>query len=129
MLKMRHLIGLLYLMTAFVGLYWSIYLTLTGLYGLPFSVWYVVIFIGAMILFLGAALWWSSRSEWTRWLPIIGSALLASYFIPAIIVLARQGRIDIVRAFIFALVLTSLVVSIKERHISATQKSSKYGST
>jgi hypothetical protein len=38
---MKHAIGLLYLATACVGFYWSLYLTLTGLYGVPFSVWYV----------------------------------------------------------------------------------------
>jgi hypothetical protein len=113
---MRHIIGLLYLSTALVGFYWSIYLTLTGLYGIPFSVWYLVILIGALVLFVGAVDWWVSTSEWTRWLPIVGSALLASYFVPALIVLARQGRVDAIRALIVALVLTSLAIALKERH-------------
>lgn len=115
---MKHVIGLLYLATALVGFYWSIYLTLTGLYGLPFSPWYAVIFIGAVVLLVGAILWWASSSEWTRWFPIIGSALLGSYFIPAGIVLLRQGRIDLIRVAIVTLVLVSLVVAVKERHVA-----------
>lgn len=115
---MKNVIGLLYLVTALVGFYWSIYLTLTGLYGIPFSRWYVVIFIGAVVLFIGAILWWASSSEWTRWFPIIGSGLLSAYFVPAGIVLIRQGRIDLIRVLIVALVLASLVVAIKERHVT-----------
>jgi uncharacterized membrane protein YadS len=112
---MRHAIGLLYLGTALVGFYWSIYLTLTGLYGLPFSPWYAVIFVGAVLLLVGAILWWASRSEWTRWLPVIGSICLAAYFVPAAIVVMRQGRLDLIRVLILALVLASLAVSVKSR--------------
>jgi hypothetical protein len=115
---MKHVIGLLYLGTALVGFYWSIFLTLTGLYGIPFSPWFVVIFIGALVLLIGAILWWASSIEWTRWFPIIGSVLLGSYFIPAGIVLIRQGRMDLTRVVIVTLVLVCLVVAIKERHVT-----------
>jgi hypothetical protein len=115
---MKHVIGLLYLATASVGFYWSIYLTLTGLYGLPFSPWYVVIFLGAVLLLVEAIFWWASSSEWTRWLPIVGSICLAAYFIPAFIVLVRQGRLDLIRVLIVALVLISLAVAVKERHVT-----------
>jgi hypothetical protein len=115
---MRHVIGLLYLAAAAVGFYWSIYLTLTGLYGLPFSPWYAVIFVGAVLLLIGAILWWASSSEWTRWLPIAGSVCLAAYFVPAVIVLIRQGRLDLIRVLIVTLVLVSLVVAVKERHVT-----------
>jgi hypothetical protein len=112
---MKHVIGLLYIVTALVGFYWAIYLTLTGLYGLPFSRWYIVIFIGALVLLVGAILWWTSSSPWTRWVPIVGSLLLGAYFIPAAIVLLRQGRMDLIRVFIIFLILASLVVAVKER--------------
>jgi len=115
---MKHVIGLIYLATAVVGFYWSIYLTLTGLYGLPFSRWYAVIFVGAVFLLIGAILWWASSSEWTRWFPLIGSVLLGSYFIPAGIVLLRQGRMDLIRVLIVTLVLVCLVFAIKERHVT-----------
>lgn len=115
---MRHVIGLLYLAAAAVGFYWSIYLTLTGLYGLPFSPWYAVLFVGSVLLLVGAILWWASSSEWTRWLPIVGSVCLAAYFVPAVIVLIRQGRLDLIRVLIVVLVLVSLVVAVKERHVT-----------
>jgi hypothetical protein len=115
---MKHAIGLLYLVTALVGFYWSIFLTFTGLYGIPFSPWYIVIFLGALLLFIGAGLWWASSLEWTRWLPIVGSVCLAAYFVPAIIVLIRQGRLDMIRVLIVVLILVSLVVAVKERHVT-----------
>jgi hypothetical protein len=112
---MKHAVGLLYVVTALVGFYWSIYLTLFGLYGAPFSPWCAVVFIGALVLLLGAILWWASSSKWARWFPIIGNVLLASYFFTAFIVLVRQGRMDLIRVLIVALVLLSLAVSVKER--------------
>lgn len=115
---MKHVVGLIYLAAALVGFYWSIYLTFTGLYGLPFSPWYAVLFVGAVLLLIGAILWWASSSEWARWLPIAGSACLAAYFVPAVIGLIRQGRLDLIRALIVTLVLVSLVVAVKERHVT-----------
>jgi hypothetical protein len=116
---MKHIIGLLYLTTASVGLYWSIYLTLTGLYGVPFSSWYVVLFAGAVLLLIGAVLWWTSKSEWARWLPIAGSACLAAYFVPAVIVLLYQRRLDPIRVLIAILILACLVTAIRERHATS----------
>lgn len=113
---MRHIVGLIYVATALVGMYWSIYLASTGAYGVPFSPWYVVLFVGAIILLVGAALWWMSTSEWTRWVPIIGSLLLAMYFIPAFITLARQHNLDLIRVALVGLVTTSLVVAIAARY-------------
>lgn len=115
---MKHAIGLLYLGTALVGFYWSIYLTLTGLYGLAFSPWYAVIFVGAMLLLIGAILWWASTSEWTRWLPILGSVCLAAYWVPAVVVLVREGRLDLIRVLIVTLILVSLVAAVRERHVT-----------
>ena len=115
---MKHAIGLLYLTTACVGFYWSVYLTLTGLYGVPFSMWYLLIFVGAAILLVGAILWWASTKEWTRWFPIIGSAFLAAYFVPAGVVLIRQGRMDLIRVVIVLLVLVCLTVAVRERHVT-----------
>lgn len=117
------MIGVLYLSTAAVGFYWSLYLTLMGLYGMPFSVWYAVVFVGATLLLVGAVLWWVSSSEWRLWVPIAGSACLAAYFIPAVIVVTWQGRLDLLRVLIVALVLATLIVAIRERQIGAHQVS------
>ncbi|MBN8729675.1 MAG: hypothetical protein J0L64_03980 [Acidobacteria bacterium] len=120
---MKHVIGILYLSTAVMGFYWAIYLTLMGLYGIPFSAWYVIVFVGATLLLGGAILWWWSVSEWRLWVPIVGSACLAAYFIPAVIVVAWQGRLDLLRVFIAALVLATLIVAIKARQTGLHQLS------
>ena len=120
---MRHLIGVLYLLTALVGLYWSVRLTLTGLYAVPFSPWYIVVCIGAVVLLAGAVLWWASVSTWTRWLPIVGSVLLASYFVPAAVEMLRSySRSEVTggaqlatRLAAVALVLASLATAIINR--------------
>lgn len=117
MYAVKHVIGILYLSTALMGFYWAIYLTLTGFYGMPFSAWYVVVFVGAALLLCGAILWWVSANEWRLWVPIVGSACLAAYFIPAVIVVTWQGRLDLLRVFIAGLVLATFIVSIKARQI------------
>lgn len=110
---MRHLIGILYLLTAFTGLYWSLYLTMTGIYGVPFSLWYLVIFIGGVLLLIGAILWWASSREWVRWLPLVGSGLLALYFVPAFIVVLGEGTADLIRVILVALVVASMLVAVR----------------
>jgi len=80
---MKYLIGVLYLLTGLAGLYWAIWLTLTGLYAVPISPLYIVICIGAVTLLAAAVISWVSVGAWARWLPIAGSALLACCFVPA----------------------------------------------
>lgn len=114
---MRHIIGALYLITALVGCYWAAYLTMTGLYGVPFSRWYVVLYIGSLVLLIGSILWWTTSKEWTRLFPIVGSAFLCSYFVPAFITVLREDRVDVIRVIILILVITSLIVAIMSRHV------------
>jgi hypothetical protein len=42
-MSLRVIVGMLYLLTGLVGLYWSIQLTLIGMYGAPFSWWYAAV--------------------------------------------------------------------------------------
>jgi hypothetical protein len=120
---MRNTIGVLYLLTGLVCLYWSLQLTLTGLYGVPFSWWYVAVFVGSLVLILGAILAWVSGRPWTDWVPLVGSVVLAAYFIPAIAVALRRfvqgqapGSWDLaIRVGVVLLVIVSLAVSA--RHI------------
>ena len=120
---MRHLIGVLYLLTALIGLYWSLRLTLTGLYAVPFSLWYVVVWIGAIMLLVSGVLQWASASTRTRWLPVAGSLLLASYFVPAALEMVRSylrsevaGGAQLgVRLLTVAFVLASLAVATSQK--------------
>lgn|GEM_PF-2866773 len=110
---MKHTVGILCLVTALVGLYWSVYLTMAGLYGVPFSYWYLVVFIGGFTLLVGAVLWWTSTKAWTRWLPLVGSVLLAAYFVPAFIFLVYHKEGDLLRVAIVGLVIASMVVAVR----------------
>lgn len=115
---MRHLVGGLYTITALTGLYWSIYLTMTGLYGVPFSRWYLVLFLGGVVLLIGAILSWTTTTVWARWLPIAGSLLLSAYFVPAFITVLRQGEVDFVRILVAGLVVTSFIVAVATRRVT-----------
>lgn len=117
---MKQLIGVLYVLTGLVGLFWSIRLTLTGLYAVPFSPWYILVCIGSVILIIGAFLSRTPTGSWTLWLPIIGSLLLASYFVPATVDMLRSysrseivgGIPVVVRLACVGLVLASLAASV-----------------
>ena len=104
----------LYLADSAVGLYWGIYLTLTGLYGVPFSNWYWVIFFGSGVLLAGTILRWTSFAVPALWLCLVGAVVLASYFLTATAVLIREGRMDVARTAIAILVTTCVIVSVRE---------------
>ena len=128
-MSLRIGIGFLYMLTGLVALYFSIQLTLTGLYGVPFSRWYAEVFFSALILVIGAVCWWSSNRQWAAWVPLIGSALLAAYFIPAGISLARQcmaghgpGPAELTtRIGAILLVLASLAISASNKSQSTAR--------
>lgn len=119
---MRHLIGLAYLTTSLGGVYWSIYLTMTGIYGVPFSMWYVVVFVGSITLLVGSICWWISARPWTRWLPVIGSVLLVSYFVQVLILGLRTGKLDAIRWLWITLLAFSTFAAIKSRPKTVTSR-------
>jgi hypothetical protein len=118
--KMKILSGLLYFACAVSGLYWSIRLYLMGMYGAPFSWWYPMMSLASLSLLVGAFFTWFSSRGWIHWTPLFGSAVLAAYFVPAIIDTLRAyfkgevvGGIQLAnRLFVVALVLASLGVSV-----------------
>lgn len=63
-----------------MGLYWAGYYTMLGMYGLKFSVWIVVIFLGALLLGAGAFMQWALPRKWTLSLLIAGSSTMAAYW-------------------------------------------------
>jgi hypothetical protein len=119
-LTLKLLIGLLYIATAIAGLFWAIRLYLMGMYDAPFCWWYPVMLIGSLSLLVGAVLSWFSLRGWVQWLPLLGSVVLAAYFVPAIIETMRAyfkgevvgGTQLLVRLIPVAFVLVSLAVSV-----------------
>ena len=85
MSSMKILSGILYFFTALFGLFWTLRLYLMGMYGAPFSWWYPVMLLGSLSLLIGAFLTGDSSRSWPLWLPLFGSAVLAAFFVPAII--------------------------------------------
>ncbi len=120
---LRVIMGILYLLTGLVCLYWSLQLTLMGIYGTPFSWWYAAVAGGSLILILGAILHWASGQPWTEWVPLVGSIVLAAYFIPAIIVTLNRyaqgqapgGTALAVRIMVVILVLASFAVAASNK--------------
>lgn len=122
-------VGVLYLLTGFVGLYWALQLILMGMYGPPFSWWYVAVAVGSVMLIAGAILGWASGQSWTEWVPLIGSVVLAAYFLPAICITlyryaqghAPGGMELAVRMAVVVLVLLSLGVAASNKLHPAAQ--------
>ncbi len=123
---MRHWIGMLYLATALVGLAWAWYKHALLMYGAPWGWWNIALYAGSLTLLLGATVWWGSGTTWTQWLPLIGSAMLASFFLPAFIrdlhelrstlaVIAREPIEALISVGSVALVLASLLIAITVR--------------
>lgn len=57
---MKALTVAVYLITGSVCLYWSALTFFSGMYGIGFPWWALVVFVGALVLVAGAALAWSS---------------------------------------------------------------------
>ena len=75
----------LFLCTSMMGLYWAGYYTMLGIWGLKFSVWNVVIFLGALLLGAGAFREWALPREWALSLLFVGSsAMIAYWMIPSL---------------------------------------------
>ncbi len=117
---MRNSTALLFLLTGVICLYWSVELSLTGMYGIPFSWWYAVVFAGSLVLILGAILSWvTGRRPIASWVGFVGSIMLAAYFIPDIAMTIRRyalaqasGSIYLaIRIAVALLVIASLVVA------------------
>lgn len=87
---------MLYVVDATLGFGWSVYRTLGGFYSPTFPWWGIPLLLGSLVLAGRAALAWNSEANWTRWLSVIGTGLLAAYFVPAAAVTLRgyaQGKI------------------------------------
>jgi hypothetical protein len=108
-------IGLLYLVTALVGFYWSVSLALAGQYGAPsaFSWFSIVLFTGSVLLAGSAAMRSTTKQHWARWPAVIGSGILTSYFIPAaVLTLLRYRRGDAIASLAQLAAKLALVVPI-----------------
>lgn len=88
--------GFLYLAVAVYGNYWAHHMFTRRHTNTHVVYWYVDLLIGAVILGIGALLRWTPWHSKTRWLPLLGSAMVAIYYVGASVVTLRRyfaGRI------------------------------------
>ncbi len=82
--------GFLYLAVSAYGIYWAHHM-ITRRHALaPVSYWYMDLLVGAIILGMGAVFRWTRWHERTTWLPVLGSAMVATYYVGASVVTLRR---------------------------------------
>ena len=117
------MVGMLYLFTGIMSLYWTL-LTLRDVYGPPRLWWFIFLVGGSLGLITGASYAWISTQRWAMWIPVVGSSMLTAFLIPMALRILAQYPDGIVaelptllatKAFVLALVLTSLAVSTLQR--------------
>jgi hypothetical protein len=58
---------------------------------------YIPLPLGWIFLAGCTALTWNSKKHWTKWLPVVGTGLIAAYFVPAAVVtLPRYARGEVI---------------------------------
>ena len=82
--------GFLYLAVSAYGTYWAHHMITRRHATSPFSYWYMDLLFGAIILGIGAILRWTRWRQQTSWLPVLGSAMVATYYVGASVVTLRR---------------------------------------
>ncbi len=93
---MRIPVGFLYLAVSGYGIYWAHHMLTRRHTSTNVAYWYVDLLAGAIILGVGAILRWTPWQSKTRGLPVLGSAMVAAYYVGASVVTLRRyfaGRI------------------------------------
>jgi surface polysaccharide O-acyltransferase-like enzyme len=83
-------VGVLYLAVSGYGIYWAHHMMTRRHTTSYVAYWYVDLLVGAIILGAGALLRWTRWQAQTRWLPVLGSAMVAIYYVGASVVTLRR---------------------------------------
>jgi phosphatidylglycerophosphate synthase len=87
---------MLYVADATLGLGWLIYTVVAGSYSPSFPWWYIFLLLGSLLLVGCTTVMRNSDKHWEKWPPVMGTGLLAAYFVPAAVVTLRryaQGKV------------------------------------
>lgn len=87
---MKMSVGVLYLAVSGYGIYWAHHMMTRRHTNSYVAYWYVDLLAGAVILGLGAILRLTAWRSRTRWLPVVGSAMVAAYYVGASVVTLRR---------------------------------------
>ena len=82
--------GFLYLAVSTCGIYWAHHMITKRHATSPVSYWYMDLLLGAVILGIGAILRWTRWQGRTSWLPVLGSEMIAVYYVGATVVTLRR---------------------------------------
>lgn len=86
---------MLYVIDATLGFGWTFYIA--GSYSPSFPWRYVPLPLGWIFLAGCTALTWNSKKHWTKWLPVVGTGLIAAYFVPATVAtIPRYARGEVI---------------------------------
>lgn len=82
--------GFLYLAVSAYGIYWAHHMITRRHATFPVSYWYMDLLVGAIILGAGAVLRVTRWQRQTSWLPVLGSGMVATYYVGASVVTLRR---------------------------------------
>jgi len=82
--------GFLYFAVSAYGIYWAHHMIVRRHATAPVSYWYMDLLLGAIILGIGAVLRWTRWQAQTSWLPVLGSCMVAIYYVGASVVTLRR---------------------------------------
>jgi len=104
----------LYLTVSAYGIYWAHHMITRRHTTSTVAYWYLDLLLGAIILGIGAILRWTRWRARTSWLPVVGSAMVAGYYLGATVVTLHRQSVGRIKATIpqlgFALIPVLLVV-------------------
>ena len=111
---MRVPASFLYLTVSAYGIYWAHHMITRRHTTSTVAYWYWDLLLGAIILGIGAILRWTRWRARTSWLPVVGSAMVAGYYLGATVVTLHRHSVGGIKATIpqlgFALIPVLLVV-------------------
>jgi hypothetical protein len=111
---MKGLYTLVYTASGVMGLLWATYLTLTGVYGVPFSAWYAAIFVGGILVLVGAVLVWLTKAPWPALFAVAGSSVLTIFFTTSVVLGAAQMRLGFSQVGSSLLAILSLLLASRD---------------
>lgn len=111
---MRVPASFLYLTVSAYGIYWAHHMITRRHTTSTVAYWYLDLLLGALILGIGAILRWTRWRARTSWLPVVGSAMIAGYYLGATVVTLHRQSVGRIKATIpelgFALIPVFLVL-------------------
>jgi hypothetical protein len=104
----------LYLAVSAYGIYWAHHMITRRHTNSTVAYWYWDLLLGAIILGIGAILRWTRWQVRTSWLPVLGSAMVAGYYLGATVVTLHRQSAGMIKAsipqLVFALIPVLLVL-------------------